>query len=247
MIGNKIYHKEKIYSSLEWAKSELSNVPDGTLFLADFYEYTRGRQGRIWKIYPGQLIMTFVLKPTIRLEDLDFKLNHLNMAISLGILEPLKKFGVGLKWPNDFVLNYKKLGGVLFETVWEDKKVAGVVVGFALNVNNIIPKTDELFKTATSLKMFFNKNVDEKNLFSELLSSLNEFYQKWSQNKFNEIFESWKSAQVYLNQELTIHKKDGFVACGIFSDLLPNGDLVLKNKNNDVENIPFCTVERVSI
>lgn len=243
VIGSKIYHKEKIYSSLEWAKSELSNVPDGTLFLADFHEYTRGRQGRIWKSYPGQLIMTFVLKPKISLDNLEFRLNHLNMAISLGILEPLKKFNVGLKWPNDFVLNNKKLGGVIFESVFKDKKLEGIVVGFAINVNNIIPESDELFPIATSLKMALGKEIDEENLFKLLLEGLNNFYKGWLNGEFQKIFNSWKNVQLYLNRDITIHKKDGAVVVGIFYDLLTNGDLVLKNKKNEKENIPFYVVE----
>lgn len=247
MIGSKIYHKEKIYSSLEWAKSEISTVPDGTLFLADFHEYTRGRQGRIWKSYPGQLIMTFVLKPKISLDNLEFKLNHLNMAISLGILEPLKKCNVGLKWPNDFVLNNKKLGGVIFEAVWKNKNLEGIVVGFAINANNVIPCSDELYKIATSLKMRPGKTIDEKKIFSELLSGLNKFYQKWLDGEFDKIFALWKSAQLYLNRDITIHKKDGSTVEGIFFDLLTNGDLVLKTIKNENENIPFYIVENISI
>jgi len=40
------------------------------------------------------------------------------MAIALGILEPLKKYGATLKWPNDFIINHKKVGGMLMQLVW---------------------------------------------------------------------------------------------------------------------------------
>ena len=63
IIGNKIYHKKKCFNSLQWAKEEIEYAPDGSVFLADEHEYTKGRQSRIWKHYPGQLLVTILLKP----------------------------------------------------------------------------------------------------------------------------------------------------------------------------------------
>jgi BirA family transcriptional regulator, biotin operon repressor / biotin---[acetyl-CoA-carboxylase] ligase len=245
IIGNKIYHKKKVYSSLEWAKQENSNAPDGALFLADIHEYTRGRLGRIWKFDPEQLTVTFILKPQISLDNLEFKLNHLNMAISLGILEPLKKFGTGLKWPNDFVISSKKICGVIFESVWKNKKLEGIVVGFGINANNIISESDDLFKTATSLKMVTGKDIDKKSLFASSLESLNKFYKIWLECDFDEIFSSWKNEQIYLNKKISVHKKDGTIASGLFKDLSKNGDLVLQISEKEEETIPFYIVENV--
>jgi BirA family transcriptional regulator, biotin operon repressor / biotin---[acetyl-CoA-carboxylase] ligase len=244
-IGSKIYHNKKVYNSLEWAKNEISTAPDGAVFLADFHEYTRGRLGRIWKSDPEQLIVTFILKPQLNLENLEYRLNHLNMAISLGILEPLKKFEVGIKWPNDFVAKANKVGGVIFESVWKNKKLEGIVVGFAINVNNIISESDDLFNIATSLKMIVGKNIDKENLFTQLLESLNKFYRIWLNSDFDKIFSSWKNEQIYLNKNITIHKKDGVIASGLFKDLSKNGDLVLQISEKEVDIIPFYIVENV--
>jgi len=112
IVGSKIYHKSRCYNSIEWAKNEIDKAPDGAIFIADEHEYTRGRQGRIWKNYPGQLFITILLKPEnlkdIEQQDLSVRLNQLSMALCLGILEPLKAYGVSLKWPNDFIFKEKK-------------------------------------------------------------------------------------------------------------------------------------------
>ena len=51
---------------MDWAKREFDRVDDGTVFLVDHHSVARGRQGREWKLYPGQLLVTFVVKPVAR-------------------------------------------------------------------------------------------------------------------------------------------------------------------------------------
>ena len=157
IIGSKIYHKKSCTNSLDWAKSEIDSAQDGAVFLCDHHETTRGRQDRIWQSdEEGQLLLTFVLKNNDELHypsfDYEKNLMSLCMTISLGFLYPIKQFGVGLKWPNDFVVNNKKVGGMLLEPVWHGNRLTGIVVGFGLNVNNIFEKNNKLFSIATSLK-----------------------------------------------------------------------------------------------
>ena len=113
IVGNKIYQKVWCSDSMLWAKQHLDTAPDGAVFIADILGHARGRQGRTWQFVPGQLPITILLKPNFKnlcKADLEFRLNQLTMALALGILDPLKFYGVALKWPNDFVLNHKKVG-----------------------------------------------------------------------------------------------------------------------------------------
>ena len=236
IVGSKIYHKRKCHNSMEWAKNEIDKAPDGAIFIADEHEYTRGRQGRTWKIYPGQLLITLLLKPEnlkdIEQKDLSMRLNQLSMALCLGILEPLKAYGVTLKWPNDFIFKEKKLGGVLAELVWNGSDPQGIIVGFAINVNSVIPKNDELFKIATSLRVIFKDEIDENLLLENLIESIDLFYEKWIDGGYNYIYKLWKKNQFYMNKNVTVHHKDGSLVEGLFSDVLPNGDLVLKKAHS---------------
>ncbi len=250
IIGNKIYHKQKVYNSIEWAKSKIKTTPDGVVFFADVHEYTRGRQGRIWQQYPGQLLVTVLLKPKnlaqISKKDLELRLNQLNMAICLGILQPLKDFGIGLKWPNDFVYKSKKVGGLIFDLVWQADKLLGIIFAFAINVNNIIPEDDELYKIATSIRSILNKEVDEQELLQTLLVSLDKFYKKWLNFEFDQIYDLWKNEQIYLGKNIKIHKKDGRLVEGKFFDVLPNGDLVLECEGHK-KTISFYVVDNLYI
>ncbi len=249
IIGNKVYHEKKCFNSLAWAKSEINRVEDGAIFLADVHEYTRGRSGRIWKFDPNQLIITLVLKPAnlneifkTSSECLGSRINQLSMAISLGVLSALKKFNTKLKWPNDFLVDGKKIGGILGEVIWNGNSIDGIIYGFALNVNNIIEPDDDLFKKATTLYQVFGKKIDIQILYQEIIQSMDCYYQRWLNSEFDQIFSEWKHNQFYLGKNVTVHNKDGSLQKGLFSDLLPNGDLVLET-TKEKKIISFSLVE----
>lgn len=166
---------------MDWAKGQLEKVADGTVFLADRYHVARGRLGRVWCLYPGQLIVTFVLKPkNISKSDTTNHLNQLNMALTKGVAAVLEPYGVMIKKPNDFMIDGKKVGGILIEAVWHEGRVTGLVVGIAINCNNEFDEQDPLYKIATSLKQVTGELVDLDKLQKTLFASLTFWYKHWS-------------------------------------------------------------------
>lgn len=255
IIGSKIFHKDKIYNSLDWAKENINTAPDGSVFLADVHEKTKGRQNRTWIFNKDQLTVTILLKPhllnkseetfnIIDLKEIPLRLNQLNMAITLGILKPLRKFNIELKWANDFYFKGNKLGGILSQAVWKDNTVAGIIIGFALNVNNNVPKLNQPYYKAVSLNEIVGKKVDKDLLLNEILKSIDFFYKKWLNSEFNEIFALWKKNQDYIDRQVTVHKKDTSWITGTFIDVLENGDMQIK-KESEIIQIPFHIVDNL--
>ena len=244
----KVYRKEICHNSLEWAKEHIDDAPDGSIFWADHHEVTRGRQDRTWIQYKGQLLTTILLKPNVihefSLGELPIRLNQLNMALSLGTNEVLKPYGSVIKWPNDFAINGKKIGGMLIEVLWAGDRPKGMALGFALNVNTIFMPDDDLFELATSLEMASGGSVDNDSLLNTLCSSLDRYYERWQNKEFNELFREWRSSQNYIGRELSVHKKDGTIIHGIMSDVLENGDMVLDCEGEQVI-IPFFVVDSI--
>lgn len=246
IIGKEVLRKSVCEnSSMDWAKSCFGDVSDGTVFIADKYSIARGRQGRVWAVYPGQLNLTFVLKPDIS-HDLDRSLRYLNMALTLGISDSLNPLGVVLKWPNDFMLvrDEKKLkvGGMLVESVWDGDRLGGLIVGISVNCNNKFSQDDELFDIATNLG-----EVNIESLQKELLISLNRWYERWLKNDFSEIFSAWKSRLSCLGKNLSVHAKDGSVITGTARDVSELGDLILVGLDGQEVVIPFCVVEKTVV
>ena len=262
MIGSQIIHKDFCENSIKWCKENFDSLKDGTVLMSNKYDYAIGRQGRIWQLYDGQLLITFILKTNFtnaqNNSEINYKsdkqknysgkhLNHLNMSISLGIVDATKKYSVGLKWPNDFVINNKKVGGMIIHTIWDLQSIKGLVVGIGINVNNIFKKEDNLHSLATSIKQEIDIkfiNIDE--LRDEILLKLNSRYNQYLQENYNNVFQNWKSSQVYLNKKILVHKKNGELISGIMQNVDSNGNLLLQDKFNKNHTLSFQSVENIS-
>jgi len=251
VIGHKVYRADTSSDSMKWAKENIELAPDGALFLADILTHAHGRQGREWQVSDGQIFMTILLKPSslksITKEDLPLRLNHLNMALSLGILEPLEKYGVVLKWPNDFFILNKKVGGMLLEAVWHGSDLSGIILGFAINVDNIFEPTDPLHTIAISLQTALGETVDKQSLHDEIIITLDKWYAAWNQGGFDHIFEQWNQHQGYHGKWISVHNKSGLIVEGMFDKVLYNGDLVIKDNRGTETTVSFYTVERVEV
>lgn len=252
IIGSKLYRTQSTDDSMAWARSLIHEAPDGALFLADTYTHARGRQGREWQIMHGQLMVTIVLKPPLlkvmHTDDFDVRLSQLNMAIALGIVSPLKEYGASLKWPNDIVAGTQKIGGILMQAVWEHNSPAGLIVGFAINVNNVFPPEHELYTSATSICTLTGKQIEMRALFKEIIANLDAWYAAWQQLAFGSIYKAWRQEQLYLGKQITVHQKDGSVCSGVAQQVMPNGDLILALEGQKKQlTISFYQVEDIRL
>jgi len=247
IIGNKIIRqKECFLSSIDWAKELFETVPEGTVFLADTYHTARGRQGRIWNLYPGQLIITFVLKPEEhRKKVTDTIIRYLNMALTVGVARSLEVYGVVVKWPNDFMIYDKKAGGILVEAVWRDGKIQGIIVGIAINGNNIFLPDDPLYDFAISLKNVTDSNIDNEHLVQAMMQSIDIWYKYWIKGDYKAIFLAWKELQAFIGRKISVHRKDQTIVCGIIGGISRNGNIVLFDNDGQELEVDFCLIERV--
>ncbi|MBM3887364.1 biotin--[acetyl-CoA-carboxylase] ligase [Candidatus Dependentiae bacterium] len=246
-IGSLILTQQICDNSMTWAREVLPIVQDGTVLIVRHLAQARGRQGRSWVLAEGQITHTIVLKPTLTpLSEQAFA--TLNMALIVGLWAPFQKYGVTLKWPNDLYLNNKKLGGILFENIWQENQLRGIIVGYSLNINNNCTQHEHLASIATSLSDETGKTFDLGLMQTEIFSSLSRFYATWQEGTYVEIFKLWRSVQGYIKKSLKVHTKDGILLEGIAQDVLPNGDLVLAVPASDrTIVISFAQVEEVII
>lgn len=251
IIGNKVYRTHTTSNSMAWAQEHMFDAPDGAVFLADVFTHAQGRQGRTWELQPGQLLVTFILKPKqlheLAEDDVSIRLNQLNMAISLGILDPLKNCGVQLKWPNDFIIQDKKMGGMLIHVAWYNQKPFGLIVGFALNINNQFLPEHPLFDRAISLKTATGSSFELRPLYKEILGSLNHWYNMWQQGEFIKIYKAWREHQSYLGKLISVHQQNGKLIEGIIQQVLPNGDLWIIDDQKKKQTISFYQVEEIKL
>jgi BirA family biotin operon repressor/biotin-[acetyl-CoA-carboxylase] ligase len=121
---------------------------EGTVVVACEQTSGRGSRGRVWRSPPGGLWVSVLYRP-----GTPGAVELLSLRIGLAVAEALEAAGsglhIGIKWPNDLLVDDRKLGGILCEARWQGEALAWIVAGIGLNVTNAIPA--ELAAGATRL------------------------------------------------------------------------------------------------
>jgi BirA family biotin operon repressor/biotin-[acetyl-CoA-carboxylase] ligase len=233
-IGKKIYYFDVLSSTMDMATElGIKGAPEGTLVLAEAQAQGRGRLGRSWLSpkYKG-LYMSLILKPNI----LPNSAPVLTLLSAVSICEAIKEFAgldIQIKWPNDLLLNNKKLGGILTELNAEMDAIRFVVIGLGLNVNN---DRKTLFQGATSLKEQKGENINRIGLLQEILRKLEANYLLFKKDGSQFIIEKWRNYSLTLGKRVKIscHKEHRE---GEAIDIDTDGGLLIRKDSGLVEKI----------
>jgi BirA family biotin operon repressor/biotin-[acetyl-CoA-carboxylase] ligase len=211
----------------EWVNN---GAVTGSVVVADEQVKGKGRLGRAWHTPPGTaLIVSVILHP--RLEDLP----QITMLGALAIYDMVKHLGitsVGIKWPNDVMLNGLKVSGILPEAVWENGKLVGVVLGMGINVRIDFTNTD-LVNKAISIEPVLGQRVERLDLLVDLLAGID----YWSQRLgSDELFDTWKNRLVTLGQDIHVKTFDKEII-GLAQDVDRDGALLVRREDGQIERV----------
>ncbi|SCI31189.1 MULTISPECIES: biotin--[acetyl-CoA-carboxylase] ligase [unclassified Romboutsia] len=230
-IGKNIIHFETIDSTNTYAKKIASEEIDGTVVISEEQSKGRGRLGRIWdsKAYEG-IWMSIILKPNV----LPYKAPFITILAGSCIAKALNNLGVtvGIKWPNDIILNGKKLCGILTELSAEIERVNYVILGIGMNIKNL-SFPNEIENIATSLYKEGYK-VSRVDIVREILCELEKYYTEYIvDGNSKNIIELYKNYSVVLNKKIYIIKNDEkeLVEC---IDINSEGNLVIKKQDGTI-------------
>lgn len=178
--GSQIFYYEEVDSTNNAAKRLADEgAPHGSIVIADIQNAGKGRRGRTWNSPPMEGIwFTILLKPEIHPGHASMLTLVMAIAVTKGILH-YTGLAPMIKWPNDIVLDSKKVCGILTEMSIQMDDVNHIIVGAGINVHNIFfPK--EIEETATSLYIEMQKqNIDKKVIRAELLSVILEEFENY--------------------------------------------------------------------
>jgi BirA family transcriptional regulator, biotin operon repressor / biotin---[acetyl-CoA-carboxylase] ligase len=121
---------------------------DGTVVVAGEQTSGRGSRGRVWRSPPGGLWLSALFRPRF-LRGVELLSLRVGLTVAKAIEAVASGVRIAIKWPNDLILDDRKLGGILCEARWHGEELAWVVAGIGLNVTNAIPA--ELAPGATRL------------------------------------------------------------------------------------------------
>jgi BirA family transcriptional regulator, biotin operon repressor / biotin---[acetyl-CoA-carboxylase] ligase len=232
IIGNIILKLDAVPSTNTYASTLLKNQkPSEGLIVQAFHQTEgRGQMGTIWHSQAGEsLTFSVILTPTFLKVDQQF---YLNMAISLGVFEYLSTKGISgglIKWPNDIIVQRKKLAGILIENSIQGDKIQHSVIGIGLNVNST---RDSLLSFATSLHVETGRMYDMDAELQEMAQHLDKFYSLLRLEKFDLLKEEYMKQLLGHHHPITIRKGDAEYEVTV-TDIKESGRIVLEESNGN--------------
>lgn len=223
-IGQNILYYPVTTSTMDVAKEVVQDgATEGTAVVADEQTLGRGRLGRRWLSPPGtSILLSMVLYPNLA------QLSRLNMVAAVAISQAIEK-ATGLKpvikWPNDVLINGKKISGVLIESEVRGDDVNSAVVGIGVNINLDPSTLPEVAATATSLKVELGKEVPRLEVLQSLLREFESLY--LALRKGEPIQKRWLERLETLGKPVQINTGDSIVE-GYAESVDADGSLLVR-------------------
>lgn len=223
----------------DWAAQ---GAPDLALVAADEQTQGRGRAGRRWYTPPGSaLAFSLVLRPRMENPDWFPRLTALGALAVCQALEKNYRLPAQIKWPNDVLVNGKKLSGVLVETAWQGSRLRHAVLGVGVNVTPAaVPKDEKLAFPATDVSTALGNSVERLELLAHILNWLVHWYARLSRADF---LAAWKLHLAYVNQTVQILRADAPGLTGRISGLAENGALLLRLREGQEVPVDYGDVQ----
>jgi len=223
--------------ALAWAAR---GARDFSLVVADEQTMGRGRYDRPWFTPPGTaLAFSLILHPS---PDEKPHLSRIVGLAALAIADALQKRDLNpqIKWPNDILLNGRKVAGVLIELVWSGEDVTYVVIGIGINIlRRSVPDTDILRFPGTSLEDAASQTIDRNEVLHDILAALISLRPEVGTDAF---MNRWGESLAYLGRQVRVEMGGDQSVAGKLMGLISDGSLRLRDENGKSITVRFGDV-----
>jgi BirA family biotin operon repressor/biotin-[acetyl-CoA-carboxylase] ligase len=214
-------------------------APHGALFVSDVQTHGRGRRGHAWVSPPGvNLTFSMLLKPIMEAE----RVSVLSLVVGLAVRAAAARrvsSSVSIKWPNDVLVERKKLAGILVESRLSGAKVDAVVIGVGINVGmRDLPA--EIAPIATSLALLGDPAPSREAMLAAFLAEFESRYAAFTNSGLGALLTELRDHDALDGERLKVGDVTG-VGAGIAED----GALVLRTDSGALVPVSSGTVERV--
>lgn len=190
-----------------WAET---GAPEGALVIAEQQLSGRGRMGRSWvSPYTKGIWMSIVLRPSTPIHCAP-QLTLLTAVALCRSLRRLTELEIGIKWPNDLLIDGRKISGILLESAAEDERIKYIVAGTGISVNlDLTDYPEELLARATSLSIQAGRKFSREVVIAEFMLEWEQLYDLYLKEGFGPIGALWEALSVSLQKNVTIQTPQG--------------------------------------
>ncbi|WP_458412716.1 biotin--[acetyl-CoA-carboxylase] ligase [Schinkia sp. CFF1] len=243
-LGRDVHYEESVTSTQKVAhKLAYEGVPEGTVVVAEEQVTGKGRLDRTWfsPKYAG-IWFSLILRPTIPPQQAP----QLTLLAAVGVvrgIEAATGIHCEIKWPNDILINGKKVVGILTELQAEPDRINAVIIGIGINVNQQAESFQETIKdTATSLSIECGEKLNRAKILQAILKEIEDLYLDYLENGFGVVKYLWESYAVSIGKQITARTLTNTIvgkALGITNE----GVLLLEDESKMIHRIYSADIE----
>ncbi len=231
-IGQRVICYSSLTSTMAAAKQEAQlGAVEGTVIIADEQTAGRGRIKRAWLSPKGSIALSIILYPSV------VNLPSFIMLASLAVVhsvETVTGLRSQIKWPNDVLVNDRKVCGILIESSVRGNIVDYAIIGIGVNVNLKLSDFSEILSTATSLSAELGREVSRLRIIRRILVEVERLYLALQAGE--SIYEEWRDSLVTLGRRVRI-KSGKTVYEGVAESVARDGSLLLRHSNGNLSRI----------
>jgi BirA family transcriptional regulator, biotin operon repressor / biotin---[acetyl-CoA-carboxylase] ligase len=232
-----VLHFNEVSSTNLYALEHISSISDKTIITSDIQLNGRGRLNRKWISSSSEnLYLSIVLKPEGTIQNLPLANITQYMCIILCRIFQNYSISPSIKWPNDILINNKKICGILSEVSFSGNSFNGIVTGIGINLNNNPGENEYIDKPVTSLYCETKSKIDKTNFLIDLLSSFFDTYQNFLTGGFKSIKNEYLTYFPFISRNITINNQNS-VTEGKVKDISDDGTLILTKSEGTEINI----------
>lgn len=235
-LGKNIFAFDTLESTNTYSKTlNQTNAPHGTLVITEEQTGGRGRLNRRWIASAGEnLLFSVILYPDFDIQKA-MLLSFVGALAVTDAIESVTNLSSTCKWPNDILINGKKVCGILLESTVHHSEVGKLILGIGLNVNQT-DFPDDLRYKATSLRLESGKEIDRIVLLQKILEELENRYTELSHFPPSQIINDWKMKALIFGKKITVLENEfSFAATAI--DVNEDGSLMVQTEDGSKKNI----------
>jgi BirA family biotin operon repressor/biotin-[acetyl-CoA-carboxylase] ligase len=243
-FGRYLYIFPEIESTNKYARKLVKEgAPEGTVVLTDYQTNGRGRLGHDWESSRAvNILMSIVLRPRIDVESVQC----ITLVTANIIIDSLERFlkketvtqiKFQVKWPNDILINGKKIAGILCESSSRERLVEHIIVGMGINVNQDVAEfSDEIQHKTTSLFAETSKQLSREELIAQILFTYEKNYINFQRTNYKPCIEKWKRRCDQIGESLLIETPVS-VEPGKFIDIDNKGVLIYQTQDGKIKKL----------
>ena len=231
-VGQKVIYHPRLTSTMDVAREEAKKgAKEGTIVTCDEQTAGKGRLQRGWLSPKGSIAVSVILYP-----ELSY-LPSLIMVMSLAVVHAIARttdLKAQIKWPNDILINGKKICGILIESSLKGNRLDYTVTGIGINVNFNPADFPQIPDTTTSLANELGGEISRLDLVRSLLAEIERLY--LSLPTGDSVYKEWRDNLVTLGQEVQV-TSDSITCKGTAESVSSDGSLLLRQPDGRITKI----------